>query len=210
MIKDPTIIMTPVSFITKIKKMQYRRQLPAIGVVFLGIVLPYWFPGAGFLFYPALVIAIAGVIWYMWIWGNFRFNNKIPVPPADDVLSPIEGKLKFVRRSQDITLINITKSFLDVVEIRSPHTRTILEDEMLKLHLDMGTITFRFNTEHIHWLDEPDFASGNIIGMIHGPATCTITLPAGMETALQTPHLIHAGITMITTVKGEPRSITIG
>jgi len=190
--------------------MQYRKQILPMITIAVGIALPYIFHGFRWLFYPALAIAIGGIIWDMWIMGNYRQRDRISAPEPDDIVAPIEGKIKFVRANQDITLVNIYKSFLDVVEIRCPHAKAILEDEMLKLHLDMGTVTFRFNAENIIWFDDPEFTAGSVLGMIYGPGTCSVSLPTGMETALRADALVHAGQTMITTVKGEPRSITVG
>lgn len=213
MTPETAYIRNPYPLLKQIKRKQYLRQIPAILVIIAGICLQYWFPHGGFLFYPALIIALGGIAWDLWILGNFRYNDKIARPEEGLIVSPLEGKIKFVRKTQDLTLINISKTFLDELEIRSPHADCVLEDEMLKLHLPAGTITFRFNANELVWFDRPDFSAGSLIGMMVGSGSCTISLPQGLESKLKEGADISGGQSVITTTTVEepkaPRSILV-
>ena len=213
MTSEKTYIRNPLPLVKQIKRKQYLRQLPAILVIIAGICLQYWFPRGGFLYYPALIIALGGIAWDLWILGSFRYNEKIAPAPEGSIVSPLEGKLKFIRQNQDLTLVNISKTFLDELDIRSPHSDCVLEDEMLKLHLPAGTITFRFNAREVVWFERPDFSTGNIIGMMIGAGSCTISLPQGIGTELKTGADISSGRSVITTTSvvepKPPRSILV-
>ena len=212
MAAEKTYIRNPLLLVKQIKRKQYLRQIPPILVIILGIGLQFWFPSGKILYYPALALAIGGIIWDLWILGSFRYNDKIVQPPEGVVVSPLEGKIKFIRQNPDLTLINISKSFLDELEIRSPHDKTIFEDDMLKLHLESGTVSFRFNAREVIWFERPDFSTGSLIGMMIGAGSCTVSLPHGIDSELKTGDDISCGQSMITTIKGEPRaqrSITI-
>lgn len=206
-------IRNPYTLIRQIKRKQYLRQIPPILVIILGIGLQYLFPHGGFLYYPALILALGGIAWDLWILGSFRYNDKIAAPPEGVIVSPLEGKIKFIRQNQEITLINIRKTFLDELEVRSPHPDCVLEEDVLKLHLPAGTISFRFNAREVVWFERPDFSTGNLIGMMIGAGSCTISLPQGISSPLRTGDDISSGQSVITTTTVEepqpPRSILV-
>ena len=106
-----------------------------------------------------------------------RYKNKIPVPDANMFVSPMQGKLRYARQNEEITVINIARIFLDMPEIRSPHPKTVIEDEALKVKTDQGVIDFRFNKVKVQWLPEPNFERGNVIGTVRGHGSCTISIP---------------------------------
>ena len=202
---EKTYIRNPLLLVKQIKRKQYLRQVPPILVIILGIGLQYWFPSGKILYYPALILAVGGIIWDLWILGKFRYNDKIVEPAEGVVVSPLEGKIKFIRQTPDLTLINISKSFIDELEIRSPHDKTVFEEDMLKLPLDIGTISFRFNAREVIWFEHPDFSTGNLIGMMIGAGSCTISLPHGIDSELKVGEDISSGQSLITTIKGEPK-----
>lgn len=210
---ESAYIRNPFALVKQIKRKQYLRQIPAILVIIAGICLQYWFPHGGFLYYPALVIALGGIAWDLWILGSFRYNDKIAAPEAGTIVSPLEGKVKFIRQTNDLTLINISKTFLDELEIRSPHPDCVIEDEMLKLHLPAGTISFRFNAREVVWFERPDFSTGSLIGMMIGAGSCTISMPQAIQSKLKVGADISSGQSVITTTTVEdpppPRSILV-
>jgi hypothetical protein len=86
---------------------------------------------------------------------------------------------------------------LDSVEIRSPHQDCTLEDGVLHLASAAGKISFRFNISRVIWFDNPDFSTGNIIGMAVGAGNCTITLPGSLELDLKPGQALDAGSPII-------------
>ncbi|MGI6198070.1 MAG: hypothetical protein ACOYIS_02940 [Candidatus Cloacimonadaceae bacterium] len=106
-----------------------------------------------------------------------RYKNKIPVPDADMFVSPIQGRLRYARQNEEVTVINITRIFLDTPELRSPHPKACIEGETLKVNTEAGDIEFRFNNLKVEWLPEPNFERGNVIGTVKGHGSCTISIP---------------------------------
>lgn len=205
-------ILIPIRHLRAIKKKQYLMLLLPFGVIALGIGMQYWFPSAGFLNIPALAVTLIGIVIYMWFYATYRYNNKIPKPEEGVIVSPLEGKIKYIRTNQDLQLININKTYLDVLEIRCPHQDCILEDEMLKLHREDGTITFRFNSDKIKWLQTSHWETGDLIGIMPGKGSCTINLPKSYELAITEGQNTAPGQTVITTISHQARperSITI-
>ncbi len=107
-----------------------------------------------------------------------RYKHKIPVPQEDMFVSPMQGKLRYSHGNEEITVINISRVFLDLAEIRSPHPGASIVDGQLRVVSKNGNITFRFNKLKVEWLPQPDFARGNVIGTIRGHGSCTISIPA--------------------------------
>jgi len=97
------------------------------------------------LYSVALVLALVAVVWYLIVGFSFRFRQKIAAPPANALLSPIQGRIAFSRGNEDVTLLNIRKVLLDRVEIRCPHDSSRLEDGILHLDSVAGKISFRFD-----------------------------------------------------------------
>ena len=68
---------------------------------------------------------------------------------------------------------------------------------MLHLASAAGKISFRFNISRVIWFDNPDFSTGNIIGMAVGAGNCTITLPGSLELDLKPGQALDAGSPII-------------
>lgn len=109
-----------------------------------------------------------------------RYKNKIPVPDANMFVSPLQGRLRYARQNEDVTVINIARIFLDTPEIRSPHPKASIEDGALKLKTDQGDIDFRFNNTKVQWLEEPNLERGSVIGTLKGQGSCTISIPTAL------------------------------
>ena len=123
-----------------------------------------------------------------------RYKNKIPVPDANMFVSPLQGRLRYARQNEDVTVINIARIFLDTPEIRSPHPKASIEDGALKLKTDQGDIDFRFNNTKVQWLEEPNLERGSVIGTLKGQGSCTISIPTALFNSK---------------VKGAPEQLTI-
>ncbi len=176
----------------RIKFAQFRSQVPALVVLAIAIVAQNIFPRAN-IFYPALALAVLAIGWYLYIGLCYRFKQRIPLPPDNALVSPIQGKIKFIRKSGDVTLLNINKIVLDSVEIRSPHSQCKLEDGVLHLDTINGKASFRFAFNKVQWFPEPDFTAGNIIGMVVGAGSCTLSLPTNTASDFKEGDALDAG-----------------
>lgn len=203
---DSEYLIDPVKHLQKLKKQQYRRELFPILTVALGILLQFWLRNLSFMLYPLLAITLAGVAWYLWVMANHRTQNKISRPEPDEIVSPIEGKVNFIRGNQDTVLVNIKKSWLDVVEIRCPHEECIWEEDQIKLQTQRGKISFRFNSEELTWLEKGNWESGSMIGMMTGPGSCTITFPTDSDLEIREGQLVFSGMTNLMNLKAKPKS----
>jgi hypothetical protein len=178
----------------RIKFAQFRTQVPALILLAVAIALNAFFPSAGsWLYSLALALALISITAYLFIGFCFRYRQRIPLPPEGSLVSPIQGKVAYVRSNDDITLLNIRKGIIDSVELRSPHKDCRLEDGVLHLDTPTGKISFRFSFNHIQWFADPDLSTGNIIGMVSGSGSCTIafTYPPDLKLAAGDP--IDAG-----------------
>lgn len=175
-----------------IKRAQWLLQLPFVLLLLLAFLLNYIFRGYN-LYTAAFVTALVAVTGFLLVGACFRFRQRLPIPPPNCVASPLQGKVKYIRGNEDITVLNIRRILLDSVEIRSPHPDCRLEDGLLKMPVPDGTITFRFNARHIRWMDDPDFTRGNIIGMIVGTSSCTVSIPKGMDVMVKAQDTVDTG-----------------
>ena len=108
-------------------------------------------------------------------------------------MRPLQGKLRYRRGNAEITVVNIGRLFLDSVEIRAPHPDAEIVDGQLRVPTPEGLITTRFNKLKVTWFKDPDFTRGNLIGMVWGHGSCTISIPVkalGSDQVLQPEELI--------------------
>lgn len=201
------VLLSDASILRKIKTAQFLRQIPAIVLLLLSFLLNYVFPGLE-QYTLALVIAIIAIGWYLFVGMTFRFKQRIPMPSESAILSPLQGKIRFIRSNEEITLLNIKKIFLDSVEIRCPHDLCQREEDMLKLSLADESYAFRFNAKNIRWFEYAQMKSGNVIGMMIGGGSCTVSMPKGTHLELAEGGLLDAGDPILD-FRPDPVSIEI-
>ena len=189
------LLSDPVS-LRRIKLLQFRSQVPALLLLVLALALNYIFPSAN-LYNLALLLAIVAIAWFLYLALCYRDRQRIPIQPEGSLVSPVQGRIRSVQGNGDISLENIRKMGFDSVEIRSPHQDCTLEDGVLHLPSAAGRISFRFNIPRVIWCDDPDFSTGNIIGMAVGAGNCTITLPGSLELELKPGQALAAGSPII-------------
>jgi hypothetical protein len=198
------------SALLRIKREQFKHQIPALLLLLCAFLLNIILPGTD-LMVPALVVALAAIAWYLLVGAGFRFRQRIPIPPPESVVSPLQGKVNYIRSNDDITLVNIRKTFLDMVELRSPNDACRLEEGVLSLNTPSGKVSFRFNIRQIRYFDEPDYATGNLIGLLAGNGSCTITLPRALSLAIKAGDTLDAGDPILMNLKpaSPPPSIVL-
>lgn len=194
--KTSKFLLSDADALRRIKFTQFRSQVPSLVILAIAIVLPNIIRGA-FVYTVALLVAVLAIAWYLFVGLSHRFKQRIPLPPDGSVVSPLQGKIKFVRKNDDVTLINISKIVLDSVEIRSPHSECVLEGGQLWLDTVKGRISFRINVKNTQWFNEPDFTTGNIIGIAQGSGGCTISIPWVQELAVYQGDAVDCGDVMI-------------
>ena len=195
--KTDKYLLTDVNHLRRIKFAQFRSQIPALVVLALAIIMNSIFPTNNRLFYDiALIIAILAVAAYILIGLCYRYRQRIPLPPENALVSPVQGKIAYIRRNDDNTLINIHKSLFDRVELRSPHSTAFLDNGVIQFETPGGKAYIRLNFKKPYWFSEPDFTTGNLIGMVTGSGSCTISLPGKVSLNLKTGDNIDAGETI--------------
>ena len=145
-----------------------------------------------------------GVLWFVYTLNNFRIRNKIIAPIPQSIYSPVSGTVRFVRSNSDVSLINIRKSFMDFVEIRSPHDDCFWEEDVLRLNHKLGSVTFRFSEKGFKKFDVEEMKAGSVIGIIIGFGSCNITLPSKLELKLSAGKSVDAGETLLYTEGLDP------
>lgn len=174
--KSGQFLLSEAASLRRIKFAQFRAQVPALVLLALAIALNAFFPSRN-LYSLALALALVAIAWYLFIGLSYRFRQKILQPPASALVSPLQGKVSFIRHGDGVTLLGIRKIMLDRVEIRSPHSSCRLDDGVLLVDGIAGKVSFRFNFRRIEWFPKPDFRAGTLIGMAVGAGTCTVSLP---------------------------------
>lgn len=169
-------ILSEASTLRRIKLHQYKLQILPV----LLIMIAFMLGSNSMLYVPAVVLAALGAGLFLLVGAAHRFKQRIPIPEADMFVSPIQGKLRYVRGNDEITVVNIARIFMDSVEIRSPHPDAVIEDGQLRVPSAQGNITMRFNKARVTWFPEPDFTRANVIGMIWGHGSCTISIPSAV------------------------------
>lgn len=195
-------LLSDANSLRKIKFAQFRKQIPPLILLALAIALNTIFPSQN-LYSVALALALIAVAWYLFIGFCHRFKQRIPLPPELAMVSPIQGKIAYIRGNGDVTLIGIRKIILDSVEIRSPHSSCQLEDGALHLDEGIGRISFRFEFKNIQWFTEAEHSTGNIIGMAVGAGSCTISIPGKPVLTVQPGDPIDAGDTLIADITND-------
>lgn len=195
-VKTDKYLLSEGDSLRKIKYTQIRKQIPALILIAIALALNAIFPGNN-LYAWALALALAGIAWYLFIGLCHRYKQRIPLPPERGLLSPIQGRISSIRRSEDITTLNIRKILLDSVEIRCPHDTCRLEDENLYQESDSGRISYRFSFRNIRWFKDAEFSAGNIIGMVTGSGSCTVSLPGNPGLTVREKDSVDAGDPLI-------------
>jgi len=192
----PEILKSDISILLKIKKQQYRNQLPPLALLVLAFLISFFFSAYN-LRYLSWGLSLIAFVWYLYVGFCHRYKEKIPAPEEGALLSPLTGKVRSLKRSSDIYQLRISKSFLDSVEIRCPHTSAEWDKDALRVVFRDAPLVFRFETEHLVKFAETEMQPGNIIGMIVGSAVCSLNLQQNLMTALKPGDICEGGFTPI-------------
>lgn len=192
----PSNISIDPKLLTRIKRMQYRSQIPPLALLVLSFLISFVFASYN-MRYPSLILSLISLIWFMYLRACYRIREKIAAPKTEQLLSPITGKVSSLKRSSDLYQLKIAKSFVDVVEIRCPHGSAFWEGENLRVVYQEVPLVFRFEAVNLHIFKEIDMKPGNPIGMIVGNAMCSISLPQSLVTMLKPGEICEGGVTTI-------------
>lgn len=183
-------------YLAVIRKNQYRHQIPALALLVLSFLIKFALPAFN-LRYPALGLAFLAMIWYMYIGACFRYKQRIPVHEEETLLSPITGRVRVLKSSSDLSFLKIAKHALDIVEIRSPHSSAEWEDNNLKLIYQGQNLIFRLESKEIIHFADASMDAGNLIGLMIGSGSCSISIPKPLEINLKPNEICEAGTTAL-------------
>ncbi len=192
----PEIIYSDPKLLMRIKKMQYRSQIPSLALLILSFLISFVFASFN-MRYPSLFLSIVSLIWFMYLRVCYRIKEKIPAPNPENLVSPVTGKVSSLKRSSDLYQLKIAKSFLDVVEIRCPHASAVWDGEALRVEYQEVPLVFRFEAANLQIFPESEMKPGNLIGMIVGKAMCSISLPQSLVSKLKPGDICEAGVSSI-------------
>ncbi len=162
----------------------------------LSFLVSFAIPLFGF-HYPSLVLSLIAITWYLYVGVCHRFKERINVPDGDLLLSPITGRVRFLKTSSGISLLKIAKNPLDLVEIRSPHATSTWEDDTLKVSYQQHNLIFRFEAEQLIRFEDASMEAGSPIGYIVGKGTVSISIPNPLHTVLKVKDICEAGLSAI-------------
>jgi hypothetical protein len=189
--KSPVKVITSTTEALKtIKKMQFRRQIIPFIAVLSFLILNIFFTMEIFKY-----LTIASFGWFLFAKFFFRTKHKIAMPEAGAFVSPVDGKVISLRKGEDVTLLTIKKSWLDVVELRLCYPDLIHETPGLwSFQTSVGLIDVRIKAEKINWIEVKN-ESGQVAGIIPGNAVIVIHIPSGIEVLVSENQNIQGGET---------------
>jgi len=191
-----TVLNSDTAILGKIKKAQYRHQIPALALLAVAFFANFFLSSFN-MRYPSLTLAVIAMGWYMYVNACFRFRHKIVVPQEGVLLSPITGRVKSLKRSSDLYQLKINKSSLDLVEIRCPHESAMWDGNNLKLNYQETPLILRLEANELITFADVPMQPGNIIGMLVGGGTCSVNLPNTLVTDLKLKDICDAGQTAL-------------
>ncbi|PKN73441.1 MAG: hypothetical protein CVU50_01625 [Candidatus Cloacimonetes bacterium HGW-Cloacimonetes-3] len=192
----PKTLITDIKYLRLIKKRQLQQQIPPLALLALSFLVSFAVPLFAF-HYPSLVLSFIAIIWYLYVGICYRFRERIVIPDGDLLLSPITGRVRFLKTSSDISLLKISKSPLDLIEIRSPHASSTWEEDTLRVSYQQHNLIFRFDAGHLIRFEDAPMDAGNTIGFIVGSGTVSISLPNLLHTDLKVKDICQAGLSAI-------------
>jgi hypothetical protein len=192
----PKTIITDPKYLSIFKKKQIRQQIPSLALLALSFLIGFIVPMFSFR-YPAIILTLAAIVWFKYVETSYRFKQRIDVPDGDLLLSPITGRVRFLKSSSDISLIKIGKSVIDLIDIRSPHASCVWDADTLKVNYRGQNLIFRFDAEHLHRFEDASMDAGNTIGYIVGSAVCSISIPKPLQSGVKLKEICMAGLAPI-------------
>ncbi len=203
--RKPEILVTDAKILHKIKFMQIKRQLVPMLIIFL-LILVSVFWKQGFNKTIMLALSLAAFAWYLFERALFRTREKIAAPQANAFVSPLSGRVKSIRQSSDATLVTLTKSLIDVVEVRLPYPDLQKENESHWLfQTRKGNINVRIQAGKITYLGDT-LIHGSVIGTIRSGATLTIQVPSTIEVLVKEHQNVFGGETSLFIVEPVPKA----
>jgi hypothetical protein len=203
----PKILTSDPKVLHKIKYLQFRRQLIPILIVIFLLVLNIFWPQR-LLFYPTL----AAFGWYLWERVLWRTKNKIAAPEEGAFVSPVNAKIRSVKKSSDNTIITLSKSIIDVVELRLPYPGLRMESNRnWFFDTPQGQVNLRIQSERIVFFENRNIA-GEVIGVLPGSSMLTLYLSPQIKVFVKEGQVVFGGETEIFNLNEadeEPRSILV-
>jgi len=194
----PKILASDYKVIHKIKYMQFRRQAIPLLAVAACMTASFFLP-PGYMLYPTL----AAFFWFLMEKITFRTKHKIAVPEDINFVSPVDGKVKSIRKAEDVTIITINKSLLDVVELRQPYPGMNLEnDENWSLDMPQGQVMVRLKSSRMRYFENKN-VHGDVIGVVPGGAVITVLAPPAYNVLVVVGQNVFGGETELFTVSEQ-------
>jgi hypothetical protein len=183
----------------KLKKIQYRSQIPPLLFIAVSFWLSITFGHIAPLRIISLILTALGLIAFFFIALKFRFRNRILAPDAHSIYLPISGKVHEIISEADRQIITISKGRFDPVEIRCPADACIREAG--ELFLPDEKIRISFIAERIIRIDDARMKAGEVLALMIGKGMCQITIPPDIPLLLKAGDECHAGESRICILK---------
>ncbi len=200
----PKIITSDPDVLHKIKFMQFRRQVIPLIVVVLFMVVNIFLA-----LKIVLYMSIAAFGWYLLERVMFRTKNKIAAPEADSFVSPVDGKVLLVRKGLEATLITISKTFFDVVELRLPYPD--LQTEIVNnwnFETLKGRVIVKVKSEKAKYFDNHNIP-GSVIGVLPGNAIITVQVPAGIKILVSEKQNVFGGESVLFSLAIDAETVPV-
>jgi len=156
-----------------------------------------------YLIFTKPLIMIAFVV-YLLVMYIFRFDQPHIEINESNLLAPINGKIKEIKKLDNSYQILVQKGFSDKAEIR---TMTNLDKS--EFNEGMPSFTVKGVWTRIY-SDKNPHIQGLLIGIAPGRAVAVINVPFSYELSVQNNNSINAGTTILATSRNSSSISNIG
>ncbi|MDD2332323.1 MAG: hypothetical protein PHI68_06710, partial [Candidatus Cloacimonetes bacterium] len=113
--------------LSQIRTKRFMRCLVPMLLLFATVIFTILAPGHSYYLYPSLILIVMSISWFLYVSNTFRCKKGIVIPENNGLLSPIEGRIKTIRKTDVYILLTISKAAFDLVELRAPaHNSRVL------------------------------------------------------------------------------------
>lgn len=177
------------------------RAIPLL-LLFSAVIISSIFGYNRYMLYFGYALTAISITAYFIIGMRYRVEKSLKTTSEHIVYFPLAGKVSSIKEEGGKTVINVEKSFLDFIDIRSPHL--LCRRDTGDLIIDEIELKIIFTEGKIKMFEEESFKPGNIIGMAQGKVSYTVELSAEHDINLSVGQELKAGSSVITMLEYAP------
>lgn len=189
----------PIDILNQIYKFKYKLLALPILIILIDFVIRIILPIEIVKYISAFALII-----FIFVHLMFRMNRPDTEINESNLLAPINGKIKDIKKLENSYQIIIDKSFLMPSEIR-----TMCNLDSFELDETMPSFSVKGMWAKLYSEKTPH-PQGQLIGIAPGKALAIINIPLSYELSVNVSNNINAGMTIMATSKNSSSISNIG